>query len=224
VKTESLLILGARGKSLGDEVLLAATREGWDVVTAGVSGEEMETCDITDEDDVDGLLKSVNPRHVLVTVGINEGDLTHGYQNLLLRHLDVNCAAVMNVLDRWSKTPGFSEYQLRHFVAISSNSAHIARTNSTAYCASKAALSMALRCEARTRKGHPVVYGWELGLLKGTPMTRETEQRFGSSQTRMPGLPEGLDTGYAALQVFKFLQFGGRGINGCLFRLDGGEQ
>lgn len=221
---ETLLIIGAREKSLGDRVHVAAFRAGWDVITAGISGEEMIPCDITDEESLKELFSSVTVNHVLVTAGVNDRDNSLGDRNMILRHLDVNCAAVIDVLYHWTASPKFITGFVSHFVAISSNSARIARSNSTAYCASKAALSMALRCEARTRRGTPVVYGWELGLLKGTPMTEQTEKRFGPVQTRMPGLEDGLDTELVARHIFETIRYGGRGVNGCLFRLDGGEQ
>lgn len=78
------------------------------------------------------------------------------------------------------------------FVVVSSNSAHVPRSESAAYCASKAALSMAIRCMARdVAKLHiPVeLYGYEPCWMEGTPMSNEVAERLGSGVMphRVPG-------------------------------------
>ncbi len=115
----------------------------------------------------------------------------------------------------------------KHFVVISSNSARIPRSQSLAYCASKAALSMSVRVSARylAQQNHPVVvYGYEPGLLEGTPMTRMAQSGFAGSLHRMPnvraaGLPA---EGLARLIAFNLGQ-NGRALNGTLIPYDAGE-
>lgn len=230
-----LLVVGAAPDSLGAAVVTAANKEcisrlevGGDaieVATAGISGEDY-AMDVTVVSAVRETLELAMPDSILVTAGINIGAPVGevGYRSYLRNSFDVNVIGVMTVLDEWirMRDDGFEDHE--QFVAISSNSAHIARRNSTAYCASKAALSMAIRCAAREFAGAPLVYGYEFGLLQGTPMTQGTEQRFGPSQTRMPGTPAGLIVSDVAEHVLHDMLRPWRGLNGTLQRLDASEQ
>jgi NAD(P)-dependent dehydrogenase (short-subunit alcohol dehydrogenase family) len=118
---------------------------------------------------------------------------------------------------------------LRHFVAISSNSAVIPRTNSAAYCASKAALSQGLRVKAREARGGDygyVVYGYEPGLLAGTPMTWATEKQFPDMplhRIRGEAMAAGVPCAALAAQIVAGLQVPGAALNGATIRYDGGE-
>lgn len=223
-----LLVIGAAPNSLGAAIVKVMRIRSKDneVVTAGIGGEE-EFVDVTGTNDVWDSLLSIKPTHIVVTTGINIGDEigSGNYLENLRRSFQVNTLGVMSVLDVWiaQKADG-KPVDPKAFVAISSNSAHIARRNSTAYCASKAALSMAIRCAARELAGSPLVYGYEFGLLRGTPMTQDTEKRFGPAQTRMPGAPGGLNVLDAANQIVNDLINPWHGLNGSLMRLDAGEQ
>lgn len=166
--------------------------------------------------------------NVVCTIGLNlpDGDDLLGDNQML-----VNYHAPLALMNEWARLE-----KEGHFVVISSNSAHIARSPSLGYCASKAALSMAVRCMAR--KGHPgIFYAWEFGLLEGTPMTAETVQRLQQGQadiinldralpplTRMRGLPNGIPLDQAAGHVYRTLRYGWKELNGTTLRLDAGEQ
>lgn len=218
--TGTLLIFGARKKSIGH-----AVAKMWDdmfdgkVVTAGITPDEDHNVSYRDSDDVTRLLKEVQPDRVLVTIGYNETleESEQDFDDWLLGHFDVNVVGPMSILSKWLEVgapPG------AQFVVISSNSAHIPRSNSMAYCASKAALSMAVRCAARDLQKAEIdvtVYGWEPGLVKGTPMTE------GRSGTRMLGLPQGISRRALAHQIVGPLAFGGAEYSGVLVRLDNGE-
>lgn len=113
----------------------------------------------------------------------------------------------------------------RTFSAVSSNSAHIARRSSLAYCASKSALSMGLRVMARELAGSPfLVFGYEPGLVRGTRMSQETEATFGPAATRMPGASAGLHVADVADQIVALVCTASLASNGILYRMDAGEQ
>jgi NAD(P)-dependent dehydrogenase (short-subunit alcohol dehydrogenase family) len=236
---KTVLVVGARPNSLGDAISLVV-RADYHVITAGLN-DELLKYDIgvgpaTDKE----LLEAVEPDHIIVTAGINKP--CPPYPNRVgdwyRDHFEVNVTGPMRLLESWilhrvnSDQTGFG-----HYVAISSNSAHIARTESDAYCASKAALSMALRCRGRglARKGYPLaVYGYEPGLLRDTPMTTEVDTRLRKEvlqfhpivMHRMPGVePAGIDPRMVANVVAANLRSGAHAmLNGTMTRLDAGEQ
>lgn len=219
----TLLVVGARKKSIGHAVAkMWADMFDGKVVTAGISGDEDMHVDLENPADISRLIREVNPTRIVCTVGMNEsfedwGETGGAFPDWMTRHLHVNVTLPMSLLGVWL------EYELpkgAQFVAISSNSAHIPRSQSMAYCSSKAALSMAIRCAARDvgKAGIDLaVYGWEPGLVKGTQMSGE---RGG---TRMLGLPEGMPRRALAQQIVNALAFGGTEYNGVLIRLDAGE-
>lgn len=225
----NLLVVGAQRGSLGEAVVDAAASRGIPTRSAGINREDLYL-NALDERDWLTAFSAYDIDTVVCTAGINapaqDGSLTENdFDAWMARSFNLNVVGPMNVC-RW-----FFDY-LRsrdkeggQFIAISSNSAHIARSNSMAYCASKAALSMAIRVAARENRGHPgIIYGYELGLLQGTPMTQATEQRFGPAQTRMPGAPNGLSARQVAAQIVAGAVVGGMALNGSLIRLDAGEQ
>lgn len=228
-----LLVVGARPGSLGAAVkeLAQSSEFGWDVVTAGVADEE-HTLHLVHQTQgqIEGLLRMVSPDAIVCTAGINKprrqyGDTGGWYAD----HFSVNCAGPMRLLDAWLAFGPDVDVPWAHYVAVSSNSAQIPRSQSAAYCASKAALSMALRCRARdvARAGVSMsVYGYEPGLIAGTPMTKDTERRFpGQPLTRMVGpvVEHGLSPYGLAAHIVRNIGFGGPELNGCLVRLDAGE-
>jgi len=228
--TRRVLIVGARDGSLGQAIAdTLGKRSDFEVHTAGQSGDEMETVDVRSPASVVAVMDKVRPHSIISTVGVNLGAPIGetGYWHSMRHSWDVNVEGPMRLLDTWIKgtfgyEKGFNQDQT--FVAVSSNSAQIARRSSSAYCSSKAALSMALRCAARELGGAPLVYGYEFGLLANTPMTVETEKRFGPSQSRMVGAKDGLDKWEAASAVVANLVAPWQGLNGVMLRLDAGEQ
>lgn len=226
-KKQRILVVGAREGSLGEAVRRALAAEVGgiiEIVTAGMHNED-EMVDVRSPASVTQVIARTRPSAIVSTVGVNVGAPIGetGYWRSMRHSWDVNVEGPMRLLDTWIRMEkGFSESQ--QFVAISSNSAHIARRNSAAYCSSKAALSMAIRCAARELGGAPLVYGYEFGLLKGTPMTVSTEARFGPSQSRMIGATDGLDVVDAAHVITQNLLAPWHGLNGVLLRLDAGEQ
>lgn len=155
--------------------------------------------------------------NLVITMGVNmtEDEDPWGY-----KQMEVNYHGPMALAREWQRLgkPG-------HCVVISSNSAHIARSPSAGYCASKAALSMGIRCVARDSEVG-VFYAWEFGLLEGTPMTADTVRRVGPDVplTRMRRQPLGIPVADASAHVCNALAHGWHELNGVTLRVDGGEQ
>lgn len=251
---QTVLVVGAKPHGLGSYVATLLALD-FTVIDAGISGESV-SFDISSDYAMHRLLlEHTDPLHIVCTVGINKPlpneDMALG--NWYREHFDVNVIGPMRLLEAWLdhlREKAFSRADVgdHHYVVISSNSAHIARTSSEAYCASKAALSMALRCRARRlgRDGFPegvVAYGYEPGMLYGTPMTeyvrRSRIRRVTVAEGkiakverrpvmhRMPGVGAG---GLDPLGVAEIIGANLRNrltapmLNGTLLRLDAGEQ
>jgi NAD(P)-dependent dehydrogenase (short-subunit alcohol dehydrogenase family) len=236
------LVVGARPESLGDVVAGIAIGQGYEVITAGLHEEDKRLNVDWHEETLMERLLDINPTHIVVTAGINKARDSNEYREMgrqsarmwYLEHLAMNCVGPMALLEAWGQTVPVKG-SLGHYVVISSNSAHIARTASAAYCASKAALSMAVRSVARewARRDAPIIaYGYEPGMLAGTPMTMDVANRLvasnfdrGVALHRMPGvLPDGIPPEKLARLIVHNLRHGGRELNGTMLRIDAGEQ
>jgi NAD(P)-dependent dehydrogenase (short-subunit alcohol dehydrogenase family) len=147
--------------------------------------------------------------------------------------MDVNYFGAMNVLDHWAvqwRALGWKAGMHRPtFVAVSSNSAQLARSRSLAYCASKAALSMAIRCAARELAPHSVnIWGVEPGWISDTPMSEAVHARIVAEQRGLPNhrIPGGREVHRRELGRFiaEHVSHEWDWMNGCMLRLDGGDQ
>ena len=204
-----IAVIGARPLSLGAGIAQALLEAEQGYVTVGPN-EEVISWAWPDLLDLNFF------SDVVVTMGLNLSDSEDSNGRA---QMEANYFGPMRLARQWQ--------QLRaegHFVVISSNSASIARSGSAGYCASKAALSMGIRSLARLA-GPGVFYGWEFGLLQGTPMTQAVAARLGPGVplSRIPGAPEGLTVAACAGQVVRALVGGGRELNGCMLRIDGGD-
>jgi NAD(P)-dependent dehydrogenase (short-subunit alcohol dehydrogenase family) len=234
-KRPSLLVIGAAPHSLGI-VLAQMARTQYDfasVTTAGISGEPIKL-DVTHSLRIKEVLDEVRPDIVLCTVGVNvPADVADPY--LPARMMDsfiTNVTGPIDVLRHFTNSQQRPERAgtLKRYVAISSNSARIPRTRSLPYCASKAALSMALRVAARELAGeNVVVWGYEPGLLAGTPMTQETIAhaevgRLTPSLHRMKGVsPEGIPVIDLATRILNDVAHFSVAHNGNIYPFDAGE-
>lgn len=231
-----MLVVGAQPLSLGWHVTRQARHQGWHVTTAGISGEEdIPRFDITKPLHRHNVLKNgLRFDAIVCTAGINiDGGMLgsmHTWDYDLERMLVTNAAGPLALLRQWvdaMTSQGVAMYG-RSFVAVSSNSAHVARSRSAGYCASKAALSMGLRCAARELADTGLnVWGVEPGWLKGTPMSKQVHDRMEGNPVplhRIPGdrtiRPEWL----AEFIINNINPVSRSPLNGCMMRLDGGEQ
>lgn len=242
VEIPSLLIVGSKPGSIGEAVKIAAAGRVGRLTACGQDSEEDVYLDIRDDDKVRSLLEEVRPTHVVCTVGINyyEQESMHpsmqDWMRLMTSAFQVNCTGILGMARYWSQM--MAVLQLNegipasgfHFAAISSNSADIARTGSSTYCASKAALSMGMRCLARDdakagmRTAH---YVYEPGWVGGTPMSyaiagNESERM----QARYHRIPSGLaiNAHELGMIIVDNLFRSWNVLNGSCIRLDGGEQ
>lgn len=198
---------------------------------------------------VRSAILSMRPTHVACTVGINNfvpdagnGNTTEEYRGSIASVMNINATGVMALAHEWlamimnSETLGADTWTMSerasgfHFAAVSSNSAHIARTNSAPYCMSKAALSMGMRCIARdsARIRLPVALTtYEPGFLSGTPMSLDivgSQDEF--QEARYHRIPSGLamqPTDLAEV-ILNGMSSSWNLMNGACIRLDGGEQ
>lgn len=228
-----LLIVGARTGSLGDMVGREASDrlQGFSkIMTAGVGGEDYRL-DVRNSGSVHEVLSATEPDVVVCTVGVNQpASLTDTYLGLRMQEaFHVNVVGIMLLLQQFVTLREGEGSIRKAFVAISSNSARIPRSSSLAYCASKAALSMAIRVAARelaVAGNETVVWGYEPGLLAGTPMTHETERAFADSPLhRMKGIERtGLRVTDLARMIVDDVVAVPRGLNGVMIPYDAGEQ
>lgn len=236
MKKPRALVVGCAPNSLGSGIYTQLDWVGFDTFSAGISG-EFYKMDATMAASVRLLLEMAEPFDVVVsTIGLNqETDLRDDdWVSDVRNDMDVNFIAPLNVLQEWLRSWGDKEpdRQQRHFVVVSSNSAHVARSASLGYCASKAALSMATRCAGRAlaRTGSsdaqpPAVWAVEPGWINGTPMSDRVIERLGQdiAPHRIPG-GNGMNPTRIARFIAQNIIFGGYEVNGCTFRWDGGEQ
>lgn len=229
-----LLVVGAREGSLGAAVYDAACQyEHFEHVTTADGRDDAAVAyklDVRERRDCVSVLEQVRPTDIVCTVGINMPDGPDPgsmIRNMSLQ-LQTNVWGPMQLLaeaiDLWVNRSGLRNF---NFVGISSNSAHIARSESAGYCASKAALSIALRSVAR-RYAHLRylrIWGYEPGWIAGTPMSDEVRMHLppNISPHRIPG-GGALSKEQLAHRIVSDLRHWDAALNGCMIRLDGGEQ
>jgi NAD(P)-dependent dehydrogenase (short-subunit alcohol dehydrogenase family) len=229
-----VLIVGAQKGSLGEAISEEIADSDWlfgKVHTAGVT-DEAHQMDVLRTTRIGEVLADLKPDIVVCTVGINMPvDASDPYlSSKMSASFSTNVTGPMEILRHFIKSPvrPARADNVKKFVAISSNSARVARRNSVAYCASKAALSMALRVAARELApgGQVMVWGYEPAWLDGTPMSRSVAQEFsGVALHRIPGAPpEGIPPADLARRIVQDLATFSIAYNGVLFPFDGGEQ
>jgi len=236
-----LLVIGARQDSIGEAVVEQAQASGWRVNTVGIEEEELYI-DLNSQNLELGMIMQglmlAGYHAVVCTAGINEESSI--LRPLDRRHMGVNYHGHMLALTHWLRywdahpeLHGVVPPAALHWVSVSSNSAHIARSQSLSYCASKAALSMGIRCAAREMadKGPYAIYGYEPGWVDDTPMSEDVERRLdreagammrGTQLHRIPGGNTMHRAVLASIIVDNLAR--GTSLNGCMIRLDGGEQ
>lgn len=234
----TLLVVGAAPFSLGlavaDEALKSYNFSR--IFTAGLGNGEALYCDVRNGNSIKECLAEALPTYVVCTVGVNQPAefLRPGLGLAMQDAFHSNVIGPMELLRHFITSATRHPQECagkyaKRFVAISSNSARIPRTGSTPYCASKAALSMALRVAARelaTHEDAPYVWGYEPGLLADTPMTQHLGQDFlaGRPMHRMKGVPaRGLPRQELAERIMFDVVYGSPGLNGCMMPFDAGE-
>jgi NAD(P)-dependent dehydrogenase (short-subunit alcohol dehydrogenase family) len=229
-----VLVVGADANSLGNAIVNElldgeCEYEFGKVHTAGLNTEDYRL-DLLRSPRITEVLTETKPDIVVCTVGVNQPvDINDAFLPAKMHNsFETNVTGPMDLLRHFVASPVRLEREgiVKKFVAISSNSARIPRRNSIAYCASKAALSMALRVAARELAGSQVaVWGYEPGLLAGTPMTQAVSAAFsGDRLHRMPGVPpNGLPPEDLARRIVQDLATFSYAHNGIVIPFDAGE-
>lgn len=155
---------------LGSHIAAMAGPDGWEVIAT-----TREQCDVRDGSDIRGIIKAHGPFDgVVYCAGVNHLAWS---QDIEERHIwdtfDVNVAGFIRVVRSLAQIQRDRPTSL---VAISSDAAHTPMRTSTAYCASKAALSMAVRCVAREHAPTWRVNAIQPAAIAGTEMSRYVDQ------------------------------------------------
>jgi len=225
-----LLVLGGDG-GVGRAVVTACNADGWNGLSADVRPSSPDTfnLDVTNAAQVAKFFREQDPFDSVVYAAGRNGEA--GISNINFTRtakdiMDVNYHGVVAALQAWARTtvknPGLSP---KHFVVVSSNSAHVARSRSSAYCASKAAVSMLVRCVARELAFNTfTIWAVEPGFIEDTPMSTELIRRLeGVPAHRIPG-ERTLTAASLAAYIMKGINGDFTWLNGTTLRIDGGEQ
>jgi NAD(P)-dependent dehydrogenase (short-subunit alcohol dehydrogenase family) len=132
--------------------------------------------DVTSRHAVETFIEAYGPfRYIVYSAGTNElcwasaANVTAVAEDAF----DVNCAGFIQVISehirQWPDNPLSA-------VAVSSDAAEIPMRGSVAYCASKAALNMAVRCLARELAPFHRINAVAPGMVDGTPMTEYIDE------------------------------------------------
>lgn len=225
------VVLGARPGSLGAYV---ASQTGYEALGPGLPGANGKWSSVGGYSQAAEIL-GYHPRVIIDTVGINMSSNPEDFKANGPGREDM---VFVNYIDRMRFAEGwFNETKNlasaaapapMAYVVVSSNSAHIARSPSSGYCASKAALSMGMRSFARwlATNRHPhSVSVIEPGWMNGTPMSQEIGDEIGHhiQPHRIPGDGSGVSVEAVGDQILLMVSYP-RAFNGCTIRLDGGEQ
>lgn len=221
------LIVGAKPQSLGGAVSLEYIHRGHPTSLAGVSGEG-SYLNVHEEEAVDIFFESREMfDHVICTVGVNKESHPDqdGWIDRVQQDFMDNVIGPLRVFDAWIANLHVNNVATPTFVFVSSNSAQIARSRSVGYCSSKAALSMASRSLGRYFAQDGIsIWAVEPGWIDDTPMSKEVEQRL-SPRVAAHRIPSKL--GVPRKEIASFIYhtaMNNPSANGCVFRLDGGEQ
>lgn len=223
-----LLVIGTRPGSLGSNVFEMALRNGWDVTAADINPAFGLALDMNSpEDQFEFWRKAPNYTSVVCCAGVNlESSIyDEDWRRPMAEQMAANFTGHIETLRYWlaNRVGTFGS----HWVSIASNSAHIPRSRSAWYCASKAALVMGMRCVARELAGvptAPAIYTYSPGWLAGTPMSREVQERLLANQS-----PHRIPSGQAikpyelARVIVANLGIRDKSFNGTDIRIDGGE-
>lgn len=230
---QKLLVVGATPGSLGEAIVQAGEDAGYLVTAAGLGegAHEGRELDVRDNRAVRQLFEEQYIPNVVCTAGVNWQDGNGPFRGVMEQHMEVTIG-VVSMIAQWARAhvthtlksiPG-PLYE-GNFVAISSNSARIPRSQSVAYCMSKAALSMGVQGMARKLANTDLsVWCYEPGWIENTPMSERVQRWLpqGGKPHRIVGEERTWQPEALAIRIIQDLHFG-RQLNGCCIRLDAGE-
>lgn len=165
-------VLGASPNGIGRAVVEMLNRIGMDVYATN-----LEDLDVRTHYKLQGFLADTDPDYVVYCVGMNKLDWIKDWNSADFRDImDVNVGGFINVIADLAALDSVARRQdrkPRSIVAVTSDAAFRPMRTSINYCASKAALDMAVKVAAREMAEH----GWRVngvapGKVAGTAMTQ----------------------------------------------------
>jgi len=117
--------------------------------------------------------------HIVYSAGFNKLAWLEAIQEIDMMHIfDVNVLGFIRLMGAVARLP--QENMPTSVTAICSDAATHPMRTSISYCASKAALAMAVRCAARELAPVVRVNAISPGVVQGTPMTEEIDKQIGA--------------------------------------------
>lgn len=171
MRERSLLVLGASDGNIGEAV---ANRLAHTMRFHTVTPLDAESIDVTREEDMQRIVHETGATDAVYCVGINKLDWIHGIDPIdFMTVMETNVWGFANLIKSLDLQGG----KPCNVVAVTSDAAYRPMRTSLAYCASKAALDMAIRVASR-EYAH---LGWRIngvapGKVEDTPMTRYVDE------------------------------------------------
>lgn len=148
------------------------SKAAYDDITATTRDE----CDVRMPWDIDNVVSTKGPfTHVVYCSGVNHLDWSQDIDDSqIIETFDVNVVGFIRIISRLAQSQRESPTSI---VAISSDAAYTPMRTSMAYCASKAALSMAVRVAAREHGPVWRVNAIAPAAVEGTGMSKYVDGR-----------------------------------------------
>jgi NAD(P)-dependent dehydrogenase (short-subunit alcohol dehydrogenase family) len=163
------LVFGGSG-GIGSAVVDLLRERDYDVHST-----DRDECDVRELNEVHNLIGSIKPDRIVYAVGVN---YLSWIQHISGATFDAILQANLIGFARVIQYAAVLDYGPVNVVAVSSDAAVRPMRTSLMYCASKAALDMAVKCAARELA--PI--GWRVnavspGMVEGTDMTLQVDQQ-----------------------------------------------
>ena len=196
MKNNVALVLGCRRseKNVGAAIVDKLKSENWVVIGADINthsntnSDYFYKVDLREKEEVELLFDFVEDTFesldlVINSAGVNEmGNLGNYTEEKWDNTIDVNLKSQFLVLQQYFKRYNNKEYKKR-FLAITSHTGMIPKSNTFAYGASKAGANQFIRCAARElNKYHGqdewYVAGFAAGMIEDTPMDNDIKRQL----------------------------------------------
>jgi len=171
---ETVVVFGSLG-GVGSSVVDRLKSEGFTVLGVDISEESSsKRVNLSDYFDVEHFFnKHIDVSIVVNCVGMNYPAKLGDAADIWDQTYNANVKTLANILNSTNS----EDNRIRLYINLCSNSGFIPRTNSSAYCSSKAAVRMLVRSSARELASkHKTVIGIDPGYLEGTKMSLNVEQ------------------------------------------------
>lgn len=228
------LIIGTGTGGIGDAVKdhILSTDNYLEHVFGFVHTPLIDELDVRNEKSIEGWLRENGPLdHIVYSAGVSRLQwIPELDQRSLDKTFDVNVGGMIMLAalhkDMWP------DHEVR-FVAIVSDAAHTPMRGSIAYCASKAAQEMAVKCMARELAPLWTVVGVSPGVVEDTGMTNQladdipefrgwTKEQARAYEDKSSVLGRRITKREVAQTVY-FALTGPQALNGSILTINGGK-